>query len=195
MWDSKVEDYFAWLKGRDQNEEGKYDQVNLDRWSLADGGRDEKPTPAMHDTCAWNPEYGLKNVLVLKPLMMRDWCRGGDAIDYAEENLHGKDWPRVDVLDYPLYPFESYMDVRTGERIKSDDVWMWNRVIRSDKEVGDLALDLLAKKSGFQNALQAKACIVPLVPHEVRELAEYLGIFAAPHVWKQLRPVLYVYGA
>jgi hypothetical protein len=155
----------------------------------------------------YRSEYGLPNVLLLKPLSMRDWYRAVDAIDYIEETYlrPGNAEPQmnhVEVLEHGIYPFSAaYMDKRTGERLPHEIMW-WIRAQSSTREAAAAGeeppltsehLDHLARALKFENAAEANENVRPVVPEEIRDLAEFGELFTSPDVVLQLRPLLYVY--
>lgn len=192
--------YIAWLKEERRSAmEGGY--LNMDVMIGEMSEESGKRLPSMYDAIAYDGEYGLPNVLVLTPLFMRDWRRYDDAIDYAVETyLHteGEDPQvnRADVFKYGLFPWsESWMDARTGERIKGKDIHIWalSRWTRRGNPDHDKMRSVLAKSMGFDDLAHAEENIVPFVPEEVRDLAEYGQLFTDPSVCFQLRPMLYTY--
>jgi hypothetical protein len=146
-------------------------------------------------------------VLLLKPLTFRDWHRSDSTIDYIEETYlcpSGQEpvSNRVTVLEHGIYPFNGlYMDKRTGEKLKHEAIW-WIQACSSTREaerkgeeppLTEAHLDPLAKAVGFANAADARENIAPVVPDEIRDLAEFGELFTSPDVANQLRPLLYVY--
>jgi hypothetical protein len=154
----------------------------------------------------WEGEYGLPNVLVVRPAGETDWHRYNNPIDCQEEAIRGKfmDY-RVERTVGNIYPYEGiYMDARTGEQIvgkQADLVRAWRRLINAPLKEGvseaerAIALDKVASRLGFdvKDHAEAEQCIVPLVPDVIRRVCEWGELFTSPDVWRQLRPVLYTY--
>lgn len=145
-------------------------------------------------------EYGLPNVLVVRPVGFPDWHRHDDPIDYQEEVLReDHPDPRVTRSLGGLYPFNGlHMDARTGKRIEGTTVNLWRRVANDASEDAKdrlKALDLLAKTLGYADHAEADRYVVPFVPHEVRHVCAWGGLFTSEEVCFQLRPMIYVYWA
>jgi hypothetical protein len=157
-----------------------------------------------YETVAWQGEYGLPNVLVVRPAGSPEWHRYNSPIDYEEEAIRGlfTDY-RVERIVGGIHPYEGiYMDARTGEQIigeQADRVRGWRRIINARRKVsGADRADLLnrvARAMGFKDHAEAERYVVPLVPGEIRRLCEWGELFTWPDVWMQLRPVLYTYYA
>jgi hypothetical protein len=145
-------------------------------------------------------EYGLPNVLVVRPVGFPDWHRHDDPIDYQEEVLR-EDHPDPRAVRPlgGLYPFNGlHMDVRTGERIEGTMVNTWRRAASStseDEENRLAVLDLLARGFGYADHAEAERFVAPLVPHEVRHVCAWGKLFTSKEVCFQLRPLIYTYWA
>lgn len=186
--------YLDWLKSTPHDED---DFGLLFEIQALESGQDYGPEQY---AVTWAPEYGMENVLVVRPLTERTWDRSDNPIDYAEHNVTGLEPDnRVHVLRGGLYPYDGlWMDSRTGEQIMGPDrpLHTWNTVRRAEDsgwEDRPRILDHLAAQMGFTDHAEAERCVVPLVPDSVRRLCEWGGLFTGPDVWLQLRPLLYVY--
>lgn len=189
--------YNGWLmmaKDRD-------DLSPLDAWWLNDHAAEQRRV-WMTDCIAYSPEYGLPNVLVLRPLACRDWSRYDDAIDYVvATHLEGPEQSgnRVEVLKHQIYPFSHYVDAITGEQI-TGDVYSWwrlqgNLFPSSPSEVAQIeqSQDTAALRLGYDGNAEARERVVPKVPDEIRMIAEYADLFTDPDTVRALRPMLYTY--
>src|SRR5687767_2089616 len=78
--DTTAEDYVTWLEQRYPDGGTLDGHWNLDRWAIKDSSATGKKI-YLSDAWAWSPEYGMDNVLVLKPLSMSDWSRFDDGLD------------------------------------------------------------------------------------------------------------------
>lgn len=171
-----------------------FDNMPVSLWEFTNRRRSDlqlaKDDPRryiVHDT-----EYGLSNVVCIRPGWIDDWYRYDNSIDWVEETyLRGEDeaqrnWVRV--LPHGLHPWNgSYMDDRTGEKVPTD-IMTWVRV-RGMKVTPDDAM------AGFADHEDAAAHCVPFVPTDVREVAEWADLFTNPDVWRQLRPMVYCWWA
>lgn len=156
----------------------------------------------------WEGEYGLPNVLVVRPAGEADWHRHDDPIDYQEEAIRGNftDY-RVERTVGNIHPYEGiYMDARTGEQIigkQADLVRAWRRLINAPLKEGvseaerTAVLDKMAPRLGLdvKDHAEAERFIVPLVPDTIRRVCEWGELFTSPDVWRQLRPLVYTYHA
>lgn len=107
----------------------------------------------------------------------------------------------VEVLRHPPFPFNGfYMDSQTGDRLNDRVMW-WIRA-RSNYEAMPKArraehlagLDILAAEcTPYANHEEACARVIPQVPEEIRDLAEFGKVFTDPATWLTLRPMLYTY--
>lgn len=146
-------------------------------------------------------ESGRKDLLLVQPVGFSNWTRYGDAIDQNEENaLYPDDWGRLVELPYGIYPFEGlYMDSRDGRKLDSTAKRMIDRLLASkndDEDKNELrqkAADHLARTLGFKGTDEARQCIAPIVPPDIRHVISWLNLFNGPDVWLQLRPMLYIY--
>lgn len=147
----------------------------------------------VHDLVAYDPEYGLENVLCISPSWLKDFRRRDDTMDWVEEtyirspqNENGVSW--VKKLPDAMHPFNgSYMDARTGKRF-GWEIMDWVRF--RNMKVSQVILDESLQVAGLTHK-EAKRYVVPLVPDEIRNVAAYCGLFTDGDVWKQLRPMLY----
>jgi hypothetical protein len=200
-WDYNmdVEDYAKWLEATPVADEFDMD---LDRWTLRDRSRDNQWKPDMNDCYAYSPEYGLANVLVLRPLATKDWSRYDDPLDYVSETFLycTIDGPtsKVEPLGlHTLHPFEAFMDKRTGEKI-DDRIYSWVREVNGGGPAGgppstQSQLDRSAQRAGFADHADALENVAPMVPVEVRNLCKYMEIFTSEDTCLTLRPMIYTY--
>lgn len=185
MHDLDVKDYLEWLNagnGIDNSER------HLLGHSLSHNEKINLYGCVVHDS-----EYGLSNVLCLRPTWLTDWYRSDDAIDWVEEtylkaprNENGEAWVRT--LRVSPYPFSgAYMDSRTGVRL-GPEVLSWMRVRNAidDESIQNEMCALFG-----MTYKQARRYVVPLVPDEIRNLAMFTGLFTSPDTWMQLRPMVY----
>lgn len=110
--------------------------------------------------------------------------------DTKSQIHHVRELPR------PLYPFDSWMDVRTG-LVLPDSARQYIEIRAFAKEAGPqnhpIDLDAVAKNAGYANAREADTMIVPNVPHAVRLFAEFLRIFTDNKTSLSLKPLLYTW--
>lgn len=195
-------DYLPWLVARHENDKPyfSYDWVVL---SSSDG-LEKFGKKNVFKAVTYSPEYGKPEVLVIRPFTLTDWSRSDDSIDYAGEMLThpgAEDWWQP-VRGSGLHPFEGlFMDAETGENLPHS-VIQWVRLVNGlaerlvPEEDAMSGLNALAlSQTPYATHEEAKARIVPRVPEEVRDVAEFLELFTDGTVWRQLRPLLYTYWA
>jgi hypothetical protein len=195
-----VEDYIAFVERT--TSEGDF-EARLEAGMLREY---EGADVDSQELCIWKAEYGLPEVLLLRPFGCARWFRRDDPIDVEEEAIRGTTMEyRVERTVGNIHPYDGiYMDVRTGERFVGDQatrVRAWRRVINApvgekltEEGRADL-LDKIAKVIGYKDHAEAEQLIAPLVPDEVRRICEWGELFTSPDVWRQLRPILYTYWA
>jgi hypothetical protein len=155
----------------------------------------KKPKWDTYDSFFHDPEYGLKNVFVVVPAEESSrWYRHDDMIDYIEESSMES---RVKLIDRSLYPYESYMDARTGERVRNgSQIISTMRYLEQLEGLEGVEQSMsYAKEHGFSCKEDLFKILVPYVPHSVRYLCEWAGIFKDPKTALELRPMVYVYWA
>ena len=143
-----------------------------------------------HRSFIHQSEYGLPNVFIVTPAEeTKNWQRYDDMIDYIEEKSSE---PHVKVLNRTLYPYDSWMNPKTGERTK--DAHSYWQVVNFFKETNDLEqIDTYLKAQGFTDLKNFEETVVPFVPHTIRLLCEWAKIFKDPKTALELRPMIYVY--
>jgi hypothetical protein len=202
-------EYLPWLAKRvaDRRLPGLEQWFSLDHAMLRDpatlgrlGGK------GVWESVTYDTEGGLPTVLVIRPFTLPDWSRTDDSIDYAAEtNMTGTlmgDRAWVLPLRNGIHPYNGvYMDAETGENLPHQAV-QWARLRNgladqgADPEEAERVLTKAAPLfTPYKTYAEAQARVVQRVPLEVRDVAEYLGLFTHAGVWRQLRPVLYTYWA
>lgn len=196
------EEYLAWLEPRRDGVRFTLDYAHLKHLPPPDGkwNRERDLTAcAVH-----RDEYGLPEVLALRPLAHPDWSRFDDAIDWMEETYPWSDETsqqnRVKVYDHGPWPHNAaYMDKRDGRALPGAVLPWWRllntKVAPGTRQMDEAfgALDIFAREMGFSGHEEAKANVVAEVPQEIRDLAEFGQLFTHAGVWRQLRPLLYIY--
>lgn len=178
----KMKDYLTFLKGRNSFES------YMERSMISQEEHDDQD---LRSVLTWDPEYGVPNVLVITPLgYTGSWKRYDDSIDYAEHFMvkDASTDPVVHEITSGLFPYSGYMDRITGEKTDTK-VHFWKTLLASD--VDESVLEAASLTLGYESTGQAVDRIVPLVPLEVKMIAEFGKLFRDPDAWKQLRPMIY----
>jgi hypothetical protein len=159
-------------------------------------------------------EYGDPGtILIVPPGLGSQWSHYDDKLDAVEASLNGNHSlsPEVKAVPFSPYPFDGWMDTRTGEKISFEvesKMGVINLLTRS-LEDGNLPEDKreniaqgleriqakFAETVGTDTYEEADKVIVPLVPPEVKDFAEWSGVFPDGETWKELRPMIYSYWA
>ncbi|WP_422759127.1 hypothetical protein [Paenarthrobacter sp. C1] len=155
-------------------------------------------THAVVHQCESAPE----TLVVIPPVSLHRWRRTDDSIDYVEASLlpdggRGNSLVRLQqgISGYA----DRFMDV-DGTELNEEA----QRFAFLDSQgMPEDELDAIARRikplaaaddrHPYPSAAEARGCVVPLVPSDLRRLAEYGQLFSSDDVWKQLRPVLYTY--
>lgn len=179
----------------ERSEAKDYLSQNLDiAW-----GASENEKFNIWDAYDWNPEFGLPNILLLRPITNYSWYRYDDDIDYVEETYLTNEGQvcRYEILQHGIYPYLGYMDKDSGERLEDYRVrWViWNETKSSPPHDENLLKIKTAASIalGYESYKEALEQVVPIVPQEIKDLAEFTNLFTNDEVWKQLRPMLYIY--
>ncbi len=198
--DAGIEAYIEWL--RQCNDPPARRELSMLETYGPDSTRHMHPDRA----CVSATEYGLPNVLCLRPVWAEDWHRLDDTIDYLEEGIirAGPDGPepRVDLLRSGIYPFNAmYVDIRTGVRLGGSTM-DWIRARNTGRPDGPL-MDILAhgitawhtndQTPIFTSNAEAQQCVAHEVPEPIRLLAEWGRLFVDPLTVRQLRPMVYTW--
>lgn len=155
------------------------------------------------ESVTYSPEYGMPEVLVIRPFTQREWSRFDDAIDFAAESVdHPGAENRCQPVRGGIFPHTGlFMDAETGENLPHG-VIEWVRVRnaiadqgRDPDEMDQALMKLAAQLTPYATRAEADARIVPRVPEEIRDVAAFLRLFTGDTVWRQLRPLLYTYWA
>jgi hypothetical protein len=157
------------------------------------------------DAVVHQNESGPETLVLIPPVSLHRWCRADDAIDYIEASLLPGDTGRgnslvalergiggyagrfMDIDGTELNEHARHFIFFAGQGMPEDEL----DSIASRTKPADLTDD----RYPYANAAEARERIVPLVPSDLRRLAEYGQLFTSDDVWKQLRPVLYTYWA
>lgn len=197
-----LNDYFDWLQ-HERGDVRDIGHITLDTMAARhrDKWDNELRRRWIRHAFAWTPEYGLSNVFAMQPVSETRWSRHDDTIDYTEETWlrppEEQQMARVQVIPGCLYPHMGYMDKRTGDRFSDEKIYPWvrfnNRDRKEDKPDDSAVEEALAQIAGLESHTQALEVVRPVVPQEIRDLAEFSGIFTDPLTWRELQPMLYVY--
>lgn len=156
------------------------------------------------DAVVHEPETGPEVLLLIPPVSLHRFCRSDDSIDYVEASLlpdGGRDNSLV-VLQRGVGPWsERFMDVDGTELSQDAQQFVYfTGTDMPEEELDHMAAliqpaDPAVDRSMYAGAIEARERIVPLVPSDLRRMAEYGQLFTSDEVWKQLRPVFYTYWA
>jgi hypothetical protein len=194
--DLSRDDFLSFLASRPPTPDMPFFQIASTAMMVKDSKFWEPRNSVVQDS-----EFGLPGVLLIIPPGFTDsWRRHDHMIDWVEETMtadgsksqlnHVRELPR------PLYPFDSWMDARTG-LVLPDSARQYIEIRAFANEAGpkkhSIDLDAVAANAGFADAREADTMIVPNVPHAVRLLAEFLGIFTDNKTSLSLKPLLYTW--
>ena len=156
------------------------------------------------DAVVHRDESGPETLVLIPPVSLHRWCRDDDSIDYIEASLlpdGGRDDSLV-VLQRGIGGYAGrFMNVDGTELNEHAERFSFLAGLgMPEDELDSMAsqikpADRTDGRHPYATAAEARECIVPCVPSDLRRLAEYGELFTSDDVWKQLRPVLYTYWA
>lgn len=207
----------GWMMNRDSHEDGTFtvkgylkycdaiikdlkdrDVKNDPMWMLSTHWMKEsiaKSKWELWNSIEWDAEFGLGRVLHFVVPGCPHHKRYDDIIDYYEEQGKGGNCMRATLLGRALYPWEGYIDSRTGKRLNSIVGLMLNdfKVLKRMKH----KLSPNFHRDRIRNAAKDDTILpehcVPDIPPELVALCKYVKMFKDPLTIYQLRPMVYVY--
>ena len=177
----------------------------IDYWDLYQNIRDKKEISIdSYDFYHYDEEYGLKNACIFKPLFgFKDWYRFDNTIDYMEhiERRVGN-LPDSYVINFRwscLYPFQSFVDAKTGDRLRTDP-FSTVRMINSYLDKGEIP-DPCHEWESFEHGSDGKyktwkefkENVFPAVPDSIVQFCKFYNVFKDEKTVHTLKPMLYVY--
>lgn len=184
--------YLTWV--REQRDET--DRHPLEAIMLGSAQTDRKryrgnPT----EMFTYNDEFGDPAVMCVTPACCPDWTRHDDMLDYCEHTIDHQDDGAVPIVrPYPgsLYPWNDYVDVRTGRTVRDAfDIRRTGKYLRP-RAHEEVCPEILTR-NGFTSFDDAEANLAPMIPSSVRFLCEWAGLFKEPKSVYLLRPLIYSY--
>lgn len=201
---SKLEPYLEYLRDRAS---GKHDgtkdiSAQIEATFIEQlSGKKKQPKATPYDCVTWETEGGLPNVFVLTPLgLVNEWHRWDDTIDYYE--AEGNPEPGLKLLKTGAYPYDGWMDSKTGDPLNTSSVSYWRHfretLNQSDKEIDEVSfaktLTYFAKEAGYKgDTAEFEQRIAPSIPDPIRFLVDWGQLFVNPKDVLQLRPMIYTY--
>lgn len=186
-------EYAAWLTGK-MKASADADEKLLLECEAAMLTFDTDSRMRMGDSAVWAEHLEGGTLIVMPPFLGQSWHRSDDPIDHAFEDGLVED--RLTYSDWGFHPYEGlWMDADTGGRLNQYATTFRRAAARNGAD--DASLDLLAAAVApfgtptpgpYRDRHAALAGIVPIVPLELRWLAEYLGLFKSPGDVLRLRP-------
>jgi len=151
----------------------------------------------IHNTIIHESEFGMPDVvLFVPPMVNEDWRQHDNTISYYEETIQHEQQSHVQLLSRPIYPYESYVDLRNSPPTRLNLTQFSDVNLIKDKEFGTKhpqAAHKLVQNMGFDNRTELNENIVPIVPDALVDLLEFLNIFKDNNTIYQLKPMIYTY--
>lgn len=138
----------------------------------------------------FDPEFGLKNVFVIKPMVGHDdWYRNDDIIDYEDANANGKD--KCKKLNRNIYPYYGYIDVITKKQLPKYNNLL--SLIAHNKN--DVSSEIIKYHTeGLYSTLnEVKENVGFNIPQIIHEYFEYFDVFKDKNDQYRLKPLLYTW--
>lgn len=149
----------------------------------------------------FDPEFGIPSVcLFIPPGNYDSWREYDRMVDYYEECAKEEgSISRVVHVDRALYPYESWVDLRTDPPTRLDDKqwgWFslakWNSDHLNEQDRQNLQLTA-AKELNFDSYEDMNKLITPIIPPELVVVLRYLKVFNNPKDIHTLKPMIYTY--
>lgn len=179
--------------------------MDINRSIMMDGMLENGVLPdyGFYEHIIYEGELGDPGTLVLVPPgNLNTWVRHNDSLDYHEAKLRQPHDMTEHVIELSrgIEPWVAYMRTDTGETLSYADLQFFHlfesELSNEERANVTLALQKLAERFNWTGEpKEFLKVIVPEVPHEIKLLAEWTGIFTSPDAWKRLRPMIYTYWA
>lgn len=148
----------------------------------------------VHETTpflSYDDEFGLKNVVLFTSPLYPSWHRHDETMDWMEETENFSQDSRVQVFQRPIYPFEGWMDKRTGNfvRVECNPLQSHGR----DRDAPFSEKLVLPGHNGYKTWGEAYDNTVPVIPLDITLMCRAFTVFKSDSTLLQLRPMLYVY--
>jgi len=153
------------------------------------------------DLIAFDPEFGSSNVCVfVPPGNSKRWCQNDSQIDYYEETVRNRQQSHVLHIDRPLYPYESWVDLRNNPPTRltglTDSLHRQARFAHLNTDDLDMQMNfrkLALEKLEFTSWPDLENTIVPIIPPELVVALTYLKVFNDPSTIHRLKPMIYTF--
>ena len=155
------------------------------------------------DLIAFDPEFGSSNVCVfVPPGSSQRWCQNDSQVDYYEETVRNRQTSHVLHVDRPLYPYESWVDLRNDPptRLESiaDALHRQAHFAHLNVDPHDQGMIADLRKAamdelGFESWKELEKSIVPIIPPELLVTLKYLKVFNNPSDAYRLKPMIYTF--
>lgn len=201
----KINDFKKYIEKKKNKKTIKGLMASLTLNILNDESHQKNKNPKYLDinrSVVHEPEYGFSNVLVITPLTNKHWQRYDDDIDYVENNFLCDDpqnpmEPTIKVLDYPLYPWNHYINKRTEIKGKGKNIFgnnvMFIKKLLKDEKMPEEEMSILLQENGFEDRKDFEENLMPAIADEVVWLCDFLKIFKNKENIYDLRPAIYTY--
>jgi len=203
--DSTWDDFFKWAKklhaeltaGKKDDETFRDDRVFSLILLIKMQDALKKKTSVLYDSVYYDDEFGDPNVIVFT-IPWNKWNRYDDTLDYYEYyGQYDEMKPKTVLLNRPIYPYESWVDVDGREldhrkketflQLKTLEMFLKNK-----KDIPKLRHSV-ATDLGYRDYEEALKKVVPIVPQDIFILNQYLRIIKNDSDVRTLKPMIYTY--
>jgi hypothetical protein len=183
-------DILNFIKNKNEYKNVKYD-VHLGNFENKD---DHLNTPIQsYDVIKFQPEFGLKNVLLITFPWHKDWNRYDDIIDYHEEN--GGCLPKIKNVWGGIYPYNggNWINLKNKKIYTHNDFdpCFVHSYLFSNK--GNNLKPYMIKEFATADKKELKNMLNPVPPPVLKAFVEFMGIFNDLDTYYELRPIIYTY--
>jgi hypothetical protein len=194
--------YFKYIEALRKNRREGATMLDLgyDYYTLK---RDLGKKHSVLSSIVFNFEMGSPNTLCLVPVGQQDsWMRYDDPIDYEEEFIRSSKKksknadlkPRVDLIPKDnLYPYSEYDDIRTGERVKDENLRTVRSMIELNLIEGEQLDSFINSQLGIASYEEFKQYIVPRTPQDLVDLVNYTKLLTDIKYIRDFKPMIYSY--
>lgn len=180
------------IESMDEDDFGRFDLTLLKR--QIESGECKEP----YYSVIYDMEFGNSEVMLfMPPSSVKLWSRYDDMIDYYDPVNHSEDGGIIEsviMIDRPLYPWESYINIKTMPPVRLTGLqYQAYNTIRNLGLTQMKSPEVMLKSVGVESKEELDTYIIPIIPAELVELIKYLKIFTDDKYIYQLRPLIYGY--
>lgn len=166
--------------------------IILDSWWIRECIKKSQQLPLIYDVVRQTDEEDKSSdAIILTPLLLiNNWTRFDDAIDYIEENSIAQNYTlesEVHTFNDGIYPYNTYIRKDTLELIDHNSIMPWIRARNDNQDYPDY----FAQKAGFSSHAEALELVIPNPPADLVALALWGKLFINDDDAYRMSPIYY----